>query len=286
MSHKFFVIFLIGIGLLAPLALTIARWDYYSTPISQRPFRSDYATMKPSGTYSHGLGIIGSLLIISGVTMYSTRKRVQAFRNVGKLSWWLEFHIFLCLLGPILVTYHTTFKAGGIAAISLWTMLSVVASGVVGRFLYVLVPRNLAGDQLTLEELNGDLSTLGVHLQESFIGSKLVAMIDEGFAAIARPKGIFDTFGTFLELQGLKRHMSRRVDAILKGEYVDAREARRLKELASERASLMQKSVVLRQVERIFFYWHAIHLPFTIIMFITLAAHVTVVLLLGYKWIF
>jgi hypothetical protein len=39
-------------------------------------------------------------------------------------------------------------------------------------------------------------------------------------------------------------------------------------------------------VERGFYYWHAIHFPFSIIMFLTLAAHVTVAILLGYTWIF
>jgi len=44
--------------------------------------------------------------------------------------------------------------------------------------------------------------------------------------------------------------------------------------------------VLLTQMERLFFYWHAVHLPFTVIMFITLAAHVIVTVLLGYRWIF
>jgi hypothetical protein len=271
---------------MAPLSLMLSRWDYYTTPLSLRPFRQDYATMKPSGTYSHGLGIVGSLFIISGVAIYSTRKRVRVFRNVGKLSWWLEFHIFLCLVGPILVTYHTTFKAGGIAAISLWTMLSVVASGIVGRFLYVLIPRNVAGDQITIEELNSNLSGLGTTLRQSFIGVKLITMLDEGFDTITKPKGILDTFQTIVRLQQLKRTLSQRVNDILKSAYVATEETLQLKQIANDRASLMQKSIVLQQVERLFFYWHAVHLPFTIIMFITLAAHVTVTVLLGYTWIF
>ena len=59
-----------------------------------------------------------------------------------------------------------------------------------------------------------------------------------------------------------------------------------LRQAASARAVLLQRSFLLSQVERVFFYWHAVHLPFTVIMFITLAAHVTVVALLGYRWLF
>ena len=137
------------------------------TPLAERPFREDYGTMKPSGNYSHGLGIVGSLMIIIGVTTYSTRKRVRRLWNIGRLSLWLEFHIFLCLLGPILVVYHTTFKAGGIASITLWTMLSVVASGVIGRFLYVQIPRNMKGAELTEQEIAGELDRLAEIVEQA-----------------------------------------------------------------------------------------------------------------------
>jgi len=154
MAHRFFVIFLVAIGVLAFIAAGIHGFDYYTTPQSERAFRSDYDEMKPSGYFSHGLGNIGATMITVGVAHYSSRKRIRAFWNLGRLSSWLEFHIFLCLVGPVLVIYHTTFKAGGIAAISLWTMLSVAASGIVGRFLYVLIPRNIKEGQLSSQQIN------------------------------------------------------------------------------------------------------------------------------------
>jgi hypothetical protein len=44
--------------------------------------------------------------------------------------------------------------------------------------------------------------------------------------------------------------------------------------------------MLLLQIEKLFYYWHAIHLPFTAIMFVTLALHVGVAIWLGYTWIF
>jgi len=130
MSHQFFGLFLLLLALTAVIALTLNGYDYYAASASERAFMPEHKEMRPSGAYSHGLGVIGATMIIVGVAMYSTRKRARALRDVGKLSVWLEVHIVLCLLGPILVIYHTTFKSGGIAAISLWTMLSVAASGI------------------------------------------------------------------------------------------------------------------------------------------------------------
>jgi hypothetical protein len=153
LAHGVFVAFLAFVVVTAVIAIGVHGFGYYTTSIPERPFLPAYSTMKPSGPYSHGLGIVGASMITIGVTMYSTRKRVKRLWNLGKLSRWLEVHIFLCLLGPLLVVYHTTFKAGGIAAISLWCMLSVAASGIIGRFLYVQIPRNIKGNELSEQEI-------------------------------------------------------------------------------------------------------------------------------------
>ena len=285
-SHTIYIVFLIFIGSLAVVSLTARGCNYYLTPLGQRPFREDYATMKPSGEYSHGLGIIGSLMIIIGVTTYSTRKRVRKLWNLGRLSHWLEFHIFLCLLGPILVVYHTTFKAGGIAAISLWTMLSVVASGVIGRFLYALIPRNLKGAELTEQEINQDLDQLALALRSSPLGVTLIQMIDKEFENIPRPHTLTEAVSIFTRLARIKRTTRKKIRELTHRSKARHEIATQLRTTAMARANLMQKSLVLNQVERLFYYWHVIHFPFSIIMFVTLAVHVVVVITLGYTWIY
>jgi hypothetical protein len=285
-SHSVYMLFLIFIGLLALISLAIKGWSYYLTPLDGRPFHEQYATMKPSGSYSHGLGIIGATMITIGVTTYSSRKRLRRFRDVGRLSYWLEFHIFLCLVGPILVVYHTTFKAGGIAAISLWTMLSVVASGVIGRFLYVQIPRNAAGADLSLQEITAEIDRLASTLLSSPLGVSLIRMIDSAFETIRRPKTLVETVKTFMILEKIKSATRQKIRELIRKSNVSDETARQLRATATARAGLMQKSLVLGQVERLFYYWHVIHLPFSLIMFVTLAAHVTVSIILGYHWIF
>ncbi|MGA2623342.1 MAG: hypothetical protein ABSF91_05760 [Bacteroidota bacterium] len=285
-SHWIFIFFLVMVGLVATIVLAVRGLDYYRTPFDLRPFRSDYSLMRPSGSYSHGLGVLGALMVIVGVAMYSARKRMVSLGNIGRLSKWLEVHIFLCLLGPVLIVYHTTFKAGGIAAISLWTMLSVVASGVIGRFLYVLIPRNLNGNELTVAEIDGQIHSIGSVLRSSPVGLLVGAMVDKSFSSVERPETLGQTVFTIIRLQRLKAQTRGGVCQIIAQNDVPREVAKQLEEAASSKAAMLQKSLVLTQVERMFFYWHAIHLPFTVIMFVTLAAHVTVVMLLGYKWVF
>ena len=42
----------------------------------------------------------------------------------------------------------------------------------------------------------------------------------------------------------------------------------------------------LLTMQRLFKYWHVVHLPFALIMLIVLVIHVAVTLTFGYRWIF
>lgn len=285
-AHALFLAFLLLLGLTGVVTLTVFGWSYYSTPVAERPFHPAYDSMKPSGSYSHGLGIAGSALIITGVSMYSLRKRMRALGGLGKLSRWLDVHIFLCLAGPVLVVYHTTFKVGGVAAITFWTMLSVVASGVIGRFLYAQIPRTLNGAALTLDEIEAENERLKTLLVRNPTGAALVNAVDDVFGRVVKPSTLGATAAAIIRLERLKSRARHLIARTIAESGLPREMAAGVQRQALERASLLQKAMILSQTERLFYYWHAIHFPFTMIMFITLAAHVIVVLLLGYRWVF
>ncbi len=286
MAHNVFILFLFLIIVIATISIGLHGYGYYVTPAPERPYREDYEQMKGSGHYSHGLGIIGATMIIIGVSTYSSRKRIKSLWNLGKLSVWLEFHIFMCLLGPILVVFHTTFKAGGIAAISLWTMLSVWASGLIGRFLYSQIPRNLQGTELSSAQITIELERLGSDLAASPLGSQLAKQITASFSSIRNPSGIGEAISIGLQVRSIRRHVRHSVKEMVRRSPLSRDHAVSLQRTANTMAALLQKSIVLGQVGKLFHYWHAVHLPFTVIMFITLAAHVVAAVLLGYTWIF
>jgi hypothetical protein len=110
--------------------------------------------------------------------------------------------------------------------------------------------------------------------------------IDDAFASIKRPASVIDTLSVIFQLQRIKSRVKEDIQHYMRHRKVERTLAAELTQNANARASLIQKSIVLNRVERLFYYWHAIHMPFTIIMFVTLAAHVTVAILLGYRWIF
>ena len=167
-AHRIYVSTLVAIIIVTTAMLIYVGFPYYQTSLEERFYHPHHTMLKPSGPFGHGLGIIGTLMIIFGVAMYMIRKRYRSMSRLGLLKHWLEFHIFLCTLGPILVLFHTSFKFGGIVSVSFWSMIAVVLSGVIGRFIYIQIPRTIQGRELNLTEVKAMQTDIESVLKDSF----------------------------------------------------------------------------------------------------------------------
>jgi len=167
--HQIVILSLIIIVALTVSVLLYIGYNYYSIPLEERHFHPLNQSFRASGIVGHGLGIIGSLLIITGVFSYMFRKRLRIFSRIGILKHWLEFHIFLCTLGPFLILFHTTFKFGGLVAVSFWSMVAVFLSGIVGRYIYLQIPRSIEGQELSLLEMEDQQIEMNKQLRQSIV---------------------------------------------------------------------------------------------------------------------
>ena len=105
-----------------------------------------------SELFGHGIGILGFLLMLMTEALYSLRKRSRSVKW-GRMSIWLQFHIFTGLVGPYMVLLHISWKFNGIAGVSTLFTIIIVLSGFVGRYIFTRVPRTLDG-----LEIEGTLS--------------------------------------------------------------------------------------------------------------------------------
>jgi hypothetical protein len=134
------------------LAVAHDALSYYTTSLGVRGYETAHPILRPSGELGHLLGFAGTLFLFATLP-YLARKRLHILRSVGRPSQWLEVHIFCGVFGPILITYHTSFRFNGIVSVAYWSMLLVVISGFVGRYLYVRIPRTIRGEELSRAEL-------------------------------------------------------------------------------------------------------------------------------------
>lgn len=117
----------------------------------------------------YNLGLAGGVMILI-MLLYSVRKRVKYFRNLGALSTWFKWHMILGILGPMTIVFHSTYHVyipylhptgSPNAAVAMLCMLVVSGSGTFGRFFYTKIHNGLYGRQSTVNELRAELEQSG-----------------------------------------------------------------------------------------------------------------------------
>lgn len=287
-AHSIYVGSFFVVGILSTLLLAVNGYGYYTTPLVDRFFNPQNSLLQPGGLIGEGLGVIGSLMMIVGVAIYMLRKRVRAFLHFGYLKNWLELHIFLCTLGPVFVLFHTSFKFGGIVAVSFWSMTAVVLSGVVGRFLYVRIPKTIQGQILSGRELE-DLQKRFSHrlIADYHIDPKLVRMIEDAsdYTRLGK-ETLINSAGFMVRDYVHMRKTIRILGKELKKAGLSRRDIRLAKDTARSRMVTARRIRTLKVMHRLFRHWHIVHLPFAIVMFLIMFVHIGVVFTFGYRWIF
>lgn len=274
LQHKFYIGIMAAITLAATVYFSYVGYSYYNLPLEDRFYHPQYDWFKASGPYGHGLGILGTLLMVIGVFLYITAKKWGYLERVIRLKYLLEFHIFLCTLGPIMILFHTTFKFGGIVSVAFWSMVMVVLSGVVGRYIYLQIPRTISGRELSLREIETNREE-ELHSIAQKVSAELLEKAKSYDSSVGGLKGWFAGRAHLAKMKRLLKSeglSSKSVSSTLRSLKTEMQLHRRIRRL-----STMQK---------LFKYWHVAHRPFAVIMLIIVTVHVVVTVGLGYTWIF
>lgn len=284
LTHRIYITLFFVIAISSFLILAINGFGYYSTPLTERPFSELHNSLKPSGTLGHFLGIAGSIMMGVGVSSYMLRKRVRALFKFGTLKNWLEFHIFLCVTGPILVLFHTAFKFGGIVSISFWSMTAVVLSGIAGRFIYTQIPRSVKGNELDITEIKRLQNELSEKLKEDYnLDEKVIDKIDNLSSKILTQSN--STFTDFFKALGLKLKVNGEINRLkteLLQKQIPESLAIQICSTAKEKVMLDGRVKILKSMHALFRYWHIFHLPFAITMFVIMIIHIIAVLIFSF----
>ncbi len=281
------ILYLTGFIVLGYIA--VESWDYYELPLAERPHAPQHNSLKPGGFVGHGLGIIGSCMILL-LFLYSARKRGKLGLRFGRMGRWLDIHIWFGITGPLFITLHTAMKFNGLVSISYWSMVAVMASGFIGRYIYLQIPRDETGHALSMAEIENTIDGLSDLLQRDYDVSPDVIQALSRRALGGRieyKSGIAALLALVrYDLTRPIRHwrlnrLVRRLNPTIPSKATGA-----ILELAKRKASLTRRRAVLRMINSVFHYWHVIHKPFAVVMIVIMLVHIAVVTLMGYKWIF
>jgi len=274
---------LASVWLVVAGVLLLQGLDYYLVPFAERPFADGHAMFSSTGRMGNRLGIAGATMMGVGVLLYSTRKRWSLLGRVGKLRDWLSLHIFLCTLGPFLIVLHASFRVRGLVAIAFWSMVIVVASGVIGRYVYVRIPRTLNGNARTLAELEAEQRDLveGIRTQAGPAGATLEAWL---VPVPVRRRGVVGALASAVALDVRARREQRQLARVLERVAGSAAVRSQLLDSVARYRRLSREQALLEPFQRMFRYWHAFHLPLAVVMLLVLAVHIAVAIAFGYGW--
>jgi hypothetical protein len=281
-------------------ALALAGWmgwrgaDYYRLPLSERPLHPLHAQLRPSGSAGIRLGLLSATLFFC-IYLYPLRKRIAWMQRIGKTKRWLDVHVALGLVVPLLVTVHASFKVHGLIGMAYWIMMAIVASGVAGRYLYAQIPRSVSAAELSLKELAEQAEALRGRLQEQklFTAEELAAVMEtpsrDAVEAMGLPRALAAMVALDVKRPFLVAALRRRV--LGREEWVRtlwglrrSRHPELETVLSAVRASawLQAKIAFLRRAGEVFHLWHVVHKPFSYSFAVIVAAHIILVVLMGY----
>jgi len=254
-------------------------WQYYRAPLGSRGYLPQHALLRPSGPVGLTLGVAGVVSMLCTLP-YALRKRWRRLSGLGTVRGWLETHIFFGIVGPVLITFHTSFKFNGLISVAYWLMVLVWTSGFVGRYLYVRIPKTMRGVELSRGDVVAHLDGLRARL--AFLPAAARAEL-EGFERMVQPDGdrtpaVLDLFVGELRARIRLAFLRRRLRHL--GVDLDAVDA--MVSMAFERASLTRRLAHLERTKHIFELWHVFHRPLVFGLFAIVAVHVGVALFFGY----
>ena len=221
--------------------------------------------------FGHSIGIIGFVMMLMTETLYTLRKRSRSARW-GRMSSWLQFHIFTGLVGPYMVLLHTSWKFNGLAGMVMLLTVVIVASGFLGRYIYTAVPRTVDGIELQANDLDQQIRAVDGELQKWLVGQpNLYQTISKNMATTAVSGGSRLVFGRAFEEWNARLkwwRMSSRMDKKARAQ------ARQLNELLKRERNLRRQLNSIAMTRRMLGLWHAIHIPVGMALFTAAFIHV------------
>ncbi len=246
---------------------------------------------KANDDVSYWIAVAGGTMMLTLFT-YPLRKYVGFMRNLGKVKFWFWLHLTLGIAGPWLILVHSTFRIGSLnAGVALYSMVIVVASGVIGRFIYVRVHRGLNGEMTSLAELRTKAGLVESEARSRLhfapeVEAALLAFeqrelrADAGWATHLRQVAVLPLMQklTYWRCVAELRRRLRRT-AAEKGWPDDAlaKRERRSRRLVERYLDAVVRVAQYTAYERVFALWHVAHLPFVYLLVISAVVHVVAV---------
>ncbi|HTR55827.1 MAG TPA: 4Fe-4S dicluster domain-containing protein [Kofleriaceae bacterium] len=221
-------------------------------------------------------GYVGTALMVLSMA-YLLQRRFGWFKRTATNQFWLDVHLMTGIVGPLFVALHSALRLSTWVSVPFWSMVAVVISGVIGRYLYTLVPAMSNKHDLAILDHRRAITELARDYSEA--ADLAYAILEDEWARSERAWNVGLVRLLFWVMFDDLRHYVRRWSY-----------RRRLRKLAPRRIARQ----IARRIDRVVFFerrrdlaprakallrsWKKVHVPFSVVLLVTMTAHIVIAL--------
>ncbi|HEY6037790.1 MAG TPA: hypothetical protein VIV58_26095, partial [Kofleriaceae bacterium] len=204
-------------------------------------------------------------------------RRFGWFQRTASNQFWLDVHLMTGLVGPLFIALHSALRLTTWVSIPFWSMVAVVISGVIGRYLYTFVPAISSKHDLALLEHRRAITELASGFPAA--GDRAYKLMDDELERSERAWNVgLISLLVWVTYDDLRRRFVR---------IALRRELRRL-------APRAVAHKIAARVDRVVFYerrkelaprgkallksWKKVHIPFSVVLLVTMVIHIAIAL--------
>jgi hypothetical protein len=286
----------VGLGLLLVVlgllvSANLAGLPYFVLPAADRLRSPLHPWFRPSGLVGQAAGIAAFALFIF-LWLYPLQKKFRWLAFGATRALWLDIHVVAGLCVPFLATLHAAWHFSGLIGLGYGAMMIAWLSGIVGRYIYVRIPRSRNGVELTRDQVETERRAVLRQIVDSTgIDGELLehALLAGASPTISPDMSAMKAVAVMLADDVRRWKTSRQLEWSWQGasaaeQRVDRAARARLHGLMRHEIALMQQARMLDVTHRLLRYWHVAHKPMAIVALFAVVLHVGTAIVLGVTW--
>jgi hypothetical protein len=269
------------------LAILILRgWRYYLLAPPARIDDPQNRLLRPSGGWGHGVGIAATLVMLANF-LYPMRKRARWMAQMGPVPLWLTFHVFVGIMSPVVILFHAAFRFNNlIATLTYGSLVIVVTTGLIGRYIYAMVPGAGERDRVALADLQRSWADLHTEVNREIGERRRPPWLETLLDSPAMPRDASAAGALRAVLAWPIMTLRARSGARRIASGLSTGSAAALRTDVERMVRLRLQIEFFGGIKRLLTTWRSGHALLAVFLVLVIVIHVAVSLTFGYRWIF
>lgn len=280
------LVWVLGLGAFAAVfAEVMLRWFQPAWSVSFRLMRlegTEAALAEMNVSYLAGsklalaCGYLGTALMVLSMA-YLLQRRFGWFSKTATNQFWLDVHLMTGIVGPLFIALHSALRLTTWVSIPFWSMVAVVISGVLGRYLYTLVPSLTSKHDLEILDHRRAITELAK--DHPAAGDYAYQLMDREAqrSATAWEIGLLPLL-IWVMVDDLRRMWTHRRDRRALARLAPRTIARQIARRIDRVVFFERRKELAPRGKALLRSWKRVHVPFSVVLLVTMLAHIAIAL--------